>query len=219
MNVELMILVRATLLLSVSALAVLVLHRYGASVRHAIWTAGLATLLVLPLTELTVPKVAIPVLPNDAVIIPEEAQAFLEQLQPPSDAPLPPVSGASGGVPAAAAASNDRAGPGANAAFEIVQRLQVMLGEQLASRDAAPAVLADDGDRLAAVGYLRDTLSQVLQWDQQRTRDVTLVELDLGTHVQQDHRITGGEAAVEFIPCNVLEALSGRHSSNPLSDV
>jgi beta-lactamase regulating signal transducer with metallopeptidase domain len=64
----LVIVVKSTLLLSAGALAALLARRGSAAVRHAIWAATLAALVVLPLLTVTLPRWSVP-FGNAAVVL------------------------------------------------------------------------------------------------------------------------------------------------------
>lgn len=80
--------VRATLLLALAALLAAWLRRAPAASRHLVWLAALTGVLVLPVSSLLVPKVAVPV-PTGLVSAPvaaEPSAAGLPRLTAPADA-------------------------------------------------------------------------------------------------------------------------------------
>jgi hypothetical protein len=69
MSIELGVLVKSTILLAAAGLAACLLTRASASLRHTLWLVTLAGLLVLPVAEVLLPKIALPVLPRERAAI------------------------------------------------------------------------------------------------------------------------------------------------------
>src|SRR6185369_16792817 len=57
--------VKGTLLLTLAALAALVLRKSSSATRHAVWCVALTGMLLLPVLALAVPEWTLPILPAD----------------------------------------------------------------------------------------------------------------------------------------------------------
>lgn len=79
------IILKGALILAIVAAAVCLLHRTAAAVRHAVWTAGFAAVIALPLFLLTLPSWEVPILPAGETLQAEAIQTPL--------APAPPAGG------------------------------------------------------------------------------------------------------------------------------
>ena len=83
--------------------------------------------------------------------------------------------------------------------------------EEAAGGDAPLALLADDRDRNAAVGHLRDPRLERLQRDQHGPRYVAPFELRVRAHVEDDDRLAHRESSVQLVACDDLEAFDRGH--------
>src|SRR5688572_28499813 len=59
------VIAKTTIVLAFAGLMTLALRRASASVRHAVWAIALLSALILPIASMTLPEVALPVLPEN----------------------------------------------------------------------------------------------------------------------------------------------------------